>query len=78
MQLPQEFIDYTSALFGPQRWQSFLQSFNQEEVVSVRLNLWKCNGKEIFPNMVSVPWCRQGFWLSQCPSFTKDPLFHAV
>ena len=41
MQLPQEFIDYTSALFGVERWQNFLQAFEDEPITSIRYNPWK-------------------------------------
>lgn len=43
--LPQEFIAYTSALFGAERWVKFEQALTREAVVSVRFNLWKCTGK---------------------------------
>ena len=77
MQLPQEFVDYTSALFGPQRWERFIQSFTQNMPVSVRFNPWKYKGDALFAQAVPVPWCQQGFWLKERPLFTTDPLFHA-
>lgn len=76
MNLPQEFTEYTADLFGPQRWDAFVQSFAQEAAVSVRLNPWKAK-KNPFPQAVPVPWCKQGFWLKERPRFTGDPLFHA-
>lgn len=77
MNLPQEFTRYTSALLGPQRWQAFLRSFEQEVPVSVRFNPWKYTGENLFDGAVSVPWCKDGFWLKERPNFTLDPLFHA-
>lgn len=76
MTLPQEFIEYTSRLFGAVRWERFVQSFLQETPISVRLNPWKAS-ENPFSNVEPVPWCRQGFWLKDRPSFTADPLFHA-
>ena len=76
MNLPQEFTDYTSRLFGAARWKRFVQSFLQETPVSVRINPWKA-AENPFPNADPVPWCRQGFWLKERRRFTVDPLFHA-
>lgn len=77
MHLPQEFITYTSALFGAQRWQSFLQAFDAPPATSIRFNPWKCQEEPIFPHTTPVPWCRQAYWLAERPDFTLDPLFHA-
>lgn len=77
MPLPQEFISYTSALFGTDRWQRFLASFDEGPVVSVRFNPFKYQGETAFSGAVPVPWCKEGYWLSQRPNFTLDPLFHA-
>lgn len=76
MNLPLEFTEYTSRLFGAERWERFVQSFSCETPVSVRLNPWKA-AKNPFPQAESVPWCQQGFWLKERPHFTSDPLFHA-
>lgn len=76
MHLPQEFTEYTSSLFGPQRWQAFTQAFAQEDVVSVRLNPWKAKAGNPFTQAEPVPWCRQAYWLKERPRFTLDPLFH--
>ncbi|WP_428075742.1 methyltransferase RsmF C-terminal domain-like protein [Candidatus Avelusimicrobium luingense] len=75
--LPQEFTDYTSALFGPERWQRFLQAFEQETPVSVRFNPFKYHGEPVFESATAVPWCKDGYWLNERPNFTLDPLFHA-
>ena len=77
MNLPQEFIDYTSALFGAEHWQYFLNSFDEMPAVSVRYNPWKCNQEDVPKNAKPVPWCEQAYWLSKRPNFTLDPLFHA-
>ena len=41
MELPKEFIDYTSSLFGEERWKNYLASFEESVPVSVRLNPFK-------------------------------------
>ncbi len=64
-----------------------------EQVTSIRLNRLKAeslkqNAKSIEDAALSlkplafsikkpVPWCEKGFYLSERPSFTFDPLFHA-
>lgn len=75
--LPQEFIAYTSALLGAERWAKFEQALTQEAAVSVRFNPWKFPGGTLFPQAKPVPWCQQGYWLAERPRFTLDPLFHA-
>ena len=77
MNLPKEFIDYTSALFGAEMWQGFLSAFKEETLTSIRLNPWKLPAEPIFKNAQPVPWCKNGFWLKERPNFTKDPLLHA-
>ncbi len=76
MNLPPEFIEYTSRLFGAARWERFVQSFSHETPVSVRINPWK-SAENPFPSSDPVPWCQQGFWLKERQRFTVDPLFHA-
>ncbi len=41
MELPKEFVDYTSELFGEERWKNYLASFEGSVPVSVRLNPFK-------------------------------------
>ena len=77
MQLPKEFISYTSSLFGASRWQRFLQSLDSEGVTSIRFNPWKRPAEPVFARAEPVPWCKQGYWLKERPNFTLDPLFHA-
>ncbi len=77
MNLPQEFINYTSALFGPERWQSFVKALDEKPITSIRFNPWKYRQEQIFPEAKQVPWCRQAYWLNERPNFTLDPLLHA-
>ena len=41
MLLPPDFINYTSALFGEERWQRYLASFDEPVPVSIRINPYK-------------------------------------
>lgn len=75
MDFPKEFIEYTSRLFGEERWQKFLDSFSQETPVSVRYNPFK-PVSDMFDGE-SVPWCKDAYWLKDRPKFTLDPLLHA-
>ena len=77
MSLPQEFIANTENLFGPERWQRFVNAFQEPPVTSIRLNPWKTASAPLFKSMTPVPWCKYGYWLQERPNFTLDPLFHA-
>ena len=52
-----------------------------EQVVSVRCNPAKIKADQLFfgdeISKEPIPWSSQGFYLSQRPSFTTDPIFHA-
>ena len=75
MELPKEFVDYTSELFGEERWKNYLASFEGSVPVSVRLNPFKA--PQTPEGGIPVPWCRNAFYLSERPNFTLDPLLHA-
>ena len=77
--LPQEFVEYTSSLFGEEKWKNYLASFDGSVPVSVRLNPFKMPKEEFFSETekTPVPWCRNAFYLAQRPNFTLDPLLHA-
>ena len=71
--LPEEFILQTRQLMGEERFNRYLGAFDEEAPVSIRINP-KYRGT--VPS-VQVPWCPEGFYLSDRPQFTFDPLFHA-
>lgn len=50
-----------------------------ERITSVRFNPWKDPQvhQSHLPIQQPVPWTEQGFYLTERPSFTFDPLFHA-
>lgn len=47
-----------------------------KQLTSIRVNPEK-QCELLFPLSDSVPWCSTGYYLSQRPGFTLDPLFHA-
>ena len=60
---------------GEERFGRYLQSFEKEVPVSIRLNPRKPAGQPI--DREEVPWCRHAYYLKSRPNFTFDPLFHA-
>ena len=78
MQLPQPFIQSIEGLpgFDKEAFEQVHQS--GEQVTSIRVNpLKKFETRNAKFEMSPVPWTQYGFYLSQRPSFTFDPLFHA-
>lgn len=55
----------------------------EEQITSIRINSAKIIDSKLpiadsaIDNLKSVPWCANGFYLAQRPSFTLDPAFHA-
>lgn len=85
MQLPKEFEEYTRSLMGEELYSKLISGLAATPQVSIRLNPFKVakdayledeeqlNGLQLTP----VPWAKDGYLLSERPSFTLDPLFHA-
>ena len=71
--LPEPFLARTEPLLGDAT-AAFLQAMNDTPPVSVRWNPYKTAGA---PDGTPVPWNRYGRYLTERPSFTTDPLFHA-
>jgi 16S rRNA C967 or C1407 C5-methylase (RsmB/RsmF family) len=81
IQLPEDFIQETRLLMGEERFNGFMEAFNEEAPTSIRLNTKACpQGQHpqvgAWPHH-QVPWCEEGFYLEGRPLFTFDPLFHA-
>lgn len=55
--------------------QPLLDALASETPTSIRRNPWKQAAE--LPVAESIPWSRNGFFLSERPQFTLDPLFHA-
>ena len=77
-QLPAAFTEKTRLLMGEERFERYLQSFEEEPPVRIRLNPEKmAAGSWQIEEATPVPWCRNGYYLKKRPSFTMDPLLHA-
>ena len=73
-ELPILFTEYTRQLMGEERFERYLQSFEEDAPVSIRMNPKK---RFEVREGEQVPWCRDGYYLKLRPNFTFDPLFHA-
>ena len=63
---------------GEERFNSYLEAFEEEAPVSIRLNPRTQRGQSPCVLAASdVPWCEEGYYLEGRPQFTFDPLFHA-
>lgn len=81
MMLPDDFIRQMRSLLGDDA-DAFLQAATQDDAsVSIRLNRRKTAHVSTadlpLADAKPVPWCPLGHYLSERPSFTLDPLFHA-
>lgn len=76
MQLPQEFVQQMCALLGEAEAGALCSALTDTPpAVSVRRNPAK--GEVPFAQSTPVPWCSDGCYLAERPSFTLDPRFHA-
>lgn len=79
---PHEFEERLRAQRGHD-WQAFSAIHGESSPVSIRLNPVKTKNhtalfkQQALQDIQSVPWTRHGFYLSERPSFTLDPAFHA-
>lgn len=80
-EVPSDFIQLMQQQLGDQEAAQLLHAIMEtESPVSVRLNPGKmATIQEAFPDieLIPVPWCSTGYYLSERPQFTLDPLFHA-
>lgn len=90
MKIPEDFVRQTRQVMGEERFNRFMEAFDEEAPTSIRLNplhrgIVPCGSKErqcqdeesAAPSAERVPWCDEGYYLAGRPSFTFDPLFHA-
>lgn len=71
---PDAFLSRMKGQLGDE-YDAFLDSLLLPAPVSVRSNPYKVS--EHFEKEECVPWCSNGRYLKERPSFTFDPLFHA-
>ncbi|MBC5773398.1 rRNA methyltransferase [Pontibacter sp. KCTC 32443] len=72
-QLPETFEKRMQRLLGAD-FPEFQQALQQTPPVSIRLNKQKYTSAV---NLSRVPWSETGYYFSERPSFTLDPLLHA-
>jgi 16S rRNA C967 or C1407 C5-methylase (RsmB/RsmF family) len=61
--------------FDKEEFNSFVESFENASLPSVRVN--RAKNEERFSQYNKVPWCPAGYYLDRKPVFTLDPAFHA-
>ena len=72
MEFPLAFVENMRNLLSDE-CDAFLSALMSDASVSVRVN----DKLSLFGDKKPVPWCPDGYYLPERPSFTKDPLFHA-
>lgn len=81
MNLPPSHLAALQLSLGDE-FDSFMEAYNTPAPVSVRINPLKSDldASPVRADVIGtnrVPWCEYGYYLSERPSFTHDPLFHA-
>lgn len=80
IELPYPFAHSTRTLLGDEEYNKLADALSQEQPISIRLNESKQPSETSHTlqcEAQKVPWTSQGYYLSQRPTFTFDPLFHA-
>ena len=72
-QFPQAFKKREQVHLGDE-WPDFVNAHLQPSPVSIRINPYKVAHEALKP---SIPWTQYGCYLTDRPSFTLDPAFHA-
>lgn len=62
---------------GEERWQKFMEGMEQPCPNSVRINKVKSEECGVRSVECGVGWCLNGYYLSERPDYTLDPLLHA-
>lgn len=75
--IPSDFKSQMLSVLGVEEYEKFEKALLADAPVSIRLNRGKFPDGDIAEDWKKVPWCDDGYYLPQRPSFTMDPLFHA-
>lgn len=73
MQIPAQFEEMMMAQMGAE-YDAFRTALEKDPQVSIRLNRRKLDATVLED---CVPWCENGRYLAERPSFTLDPMLHA-
>lgn len=71
--LPKAFVKRMKVSLGEDA-NIFFESLEQDAVSAIRTNPFK---RFIPEGLMQIPWCKEGYYLFERPSFVADPLFHA-
>lgn len=82
MNLPADFTNAMTAYLGEKDYSLLVEALQTTPPVSIRFNPEKIGADDIEAmvkehDATKVPWCNSGYYLSQRPQFTFDPLMHA-
>ena len=78
MLLPQDFILQMRELLGEDELHKLLEAIKGPSPTTIRINPAKADRDFLgCADAPAVPWCSEGVYLPDRPSFTLDPLFHA-
>lgn len=80
MILPAGFEELFKESLGSSAYERYSSAISASPLACVRINPSKFSCEDllaIWPDAQQVPWCSNGFYLSERPNFTLDPLFHA-
>ena len=84
MTLPVDFERTMINYLGKEEYTQLAEALALPAPTSIRINKQKetisplnCQLSTVNSQLSTVPWCSDGFYLSERPSFTFDPLFHA-
>ncbi len=84
MTLPVDFERTMMNYLGKEEYAQLAEALALPAPTSIRINKQKetisalnCQLSTVNCQLSPVPWCPDGFYLSERPSFTLDPLFHA-
>jgi NOL1/NOP2/sun family putative RNA methylase len=78
LQLPQQLLQSLESIKGFDKKAFEEVHRSGEQVTSIRINPSKFSIENSqLPIENKIPWCEHGYYLTQRPSFTFDPLFHA-
>ncbi len=90
-ELPEDFQRMMTEVLGKEEYDLLAEALAEDAPTSIRRNKkktlspnlksqtsnLKSQTSNLKPQTSPVPWCEEGFYLSERPSFTLDPLFHA-
>ena len=74
--MDKDFVVQMEEILGDETHE-FLTTLETPSPISIRLNPLKKHSFNLPLGSSSVPWCSNGLYLEERPSFTLDPLFHA-